>query len=134
MENYIDKKVALAKAYFTQGYNCAQSVFMAFCEDFGVDLAMGAKISASFGGGIGRLREVCGAVSGMAMCASFLSPADNPSDHDARTRNYALAREFAEKFRSENGDIVCRRLLGLPDNANESPEPSKRTAEYYKKR
>ena len=134
MENYIDQKVALAVQYFKDGYNCSQSVFMAFAEDFGVDKTMAAKISASFGGGIGRMREVCGTVCGMAMCAGFISPADDPSDKVARTANYALVQEFAEKFRTENGDIICRRLLGLPDDTCPCPEPSTRNAEFYKKR
>ncbi len=101
MENYIEQKVALAVQYFKSGYNCSQSVFMAFADDFGVDKTMAAKISASFGGGIGRMREVCGTVCGMAMCAGFISPADDPSDKVARTANYALVQEFAEKFRAE---------------------------------
>ncbi len=134
METYVEEKVNLAVSYFRAGYNCAQSVFMAFAEDFGFDNEQAAKVSASFGGGIGRMREVCGTVCGMAMCAGFISPSDDPSDHNARTRNYALVQEFAEKFRSENGDIVCRRLLGLPDATKESPEPSQRTPEFYKKR
>lgn len=134
MENYIEQKVALAVQYFKNGYNCSQSVFMAFADDFGVDKTMAAKISASFGGGIGRMREVCGTVCGMAMCAGFISPADDPSDKVARTANYALVQEFAEKFRAENGDIICRRLLGLPDDTCPCPEPSTRNAEFYKKR
>ena len=134
MENYVEEKVALAVSYFKGGYNCAQSVFMAFADDFKLDKELAARFSASFGGGIGRMREVCGTVCGMAMCASFISPANNPADHNARTQNYALTQEFAEKFRMENGDIVCRRLLGLPDATKESPEPSQRTPEFYKKR
>ncbi|MBO7481022.1 MAG: C_GCAxxG_C_C family protein [Bacteroidales bacterium] len=134
MENFIENKVAQAVQYFKSGYNCSQSVFMAFAEDFGVDTAFASKISASYGGGIGRMREVCGAVCGMAMCASFIAPADNPSDKSARTANYALVQEFAEKFRAENGDIICRRLLGLPDENCPCPEPSTRNAEFYKKR
>ena len=73
-------------------------------------------------------------VGGMAMCAGFISPADDPSDKAARTANYALVQEFAEKFRAENGDIICRRLLGLPDENCPCPEPSTRNAEFYKKR
>ena len=134
MENYIEEKVSLAVQYFKGGYNCSQAVFMAFANDFGIDKMQAAKISASFGVGIGRMREVCGTVCGMAMCAGFISPADNPSDKAARTANYALVQDFAEKFRAENGDIICRRLLGLPDNNCPSPEPSTRNAEFYKKR
>ncbi len=134
MENYVEEKVALAVSYFKNGYNCAQSVFMAFADDFKLDLDLASRFSVSFGGGIGRMREVCGAVCGMAMCAGFISPVPDASDHNARTQNYALIQKFAEEFRSENGDIICRRLLGLPDARNENPEPTKRNAEFYKKR
>ena len=116
-------------AYMNLFYN-----YMAFANDFGVDTAFASRIAASFGGGIGRMREVCGTVCGMAMCASFIAPADDPSDKAARTANYALVQEFAEKFRAENGDIICRRLLGLPDDTCPCPEPSTRNTEFYKKR
>lgn len=90
---------------------------------------------------MGRMREVCGSVSGMIMLAGLLSPADNPSDKAGRTANYALVQEVAEEFRKVNGSIVCRELLGLvpkgaasPKTGKESPEPSDRTEEYYRKR
>ena len=84
------------------------------------------------------MREVCGSVSGMVMLSGLLCPADNPSDKAGRTANYALVQEVAGEFRSINGSIICRELLGLDKKPTEgqveSPVPSDRTAEYYKKR
>ena len=122
-----------AKAFFNEGYNCAQSVAMAFADITPLDEKMVATITASFGGGMGRLREVCGAVSGMAFVASFLSPCSTADNANAKKANYALVQEFAEKFRQQNGAIVCRELLGL-DRPKDEPTPSPRTTEYYKKR
>ena len=122
-----------AREYFTSGYNCAQSVFLAYQDITGIDEVLAATISAPFGGGMGRLREVCGAVSGMAFVASFLSPCPTADDAEAKKANYALVQEFAEKFREQNGAIVCRQLLGL-EKPKDEPTPSPRTAEYYRKR
>ena len=133
MKVNIEERVARARELFTSGYNCAQSVFIAYRDLADMDEQTAATISAPFGGGMGRLREVCGAVSGMTMVAGFLSPsptADNPA---AKKANYALVQQFAESFRAQNGAIVCRTLLGL-DHAKDEPTPSPRTAEYYKKR
>ena len=122
-----------AKALFNEGYNCAQSVAMAYADITPLDEHMVATITASFGGGLGRLREVCGTVSGMAFVASFISPCPTAVDATAKKENYALVQEFAEKFRQQNGNIVCRSLLGL-DRPKDDPTPSARTPEYYKKR
>ena len=125
-----------AAELFVGGYNCAQSVAVAFCDVTGLDEKFTARMVSSFGGGMGRMREVCGAVSGMAMVASGLSPAADPKNMTERQQNYALVQRFADSFRRENGDIVCRRLLGLEprQEAAETTMPSERTAEYYKKR
>ena len=128
-----EERAARAKEYFNQGYNCAQSVALAYADITNLDEEMVAKITASFGGGLGRLREVCGAVSGMAFLASFISPCPSAYDAEAKKANYALVQEFAEQFRQQNGSIVCRSLLGL-DRPKDEPTPSPRTAEYYKKR
>ena len=128
-----EERAARAKEYFNQGYNCAQSVALAYADITNLDEEMVAKITASFGGGLGRLREVCGAVSGMAFLASFISPCPSADDAEAKKANYALVQEFAEQFRQQNGSIVCRSLLGL-DRQKDEPTPSPRTAEYYKKR
>lgn len=133
MEIDIEERVQRARDYFKSGYNCAQSVTMAYSDIFGVDTKFTAKLTSAFGGGMGRMREVCGTVSGMAFIAGLVSPADNPADMEARKRNYALIQEFAESFREKNGSIVCGELLGIGHKI-ESPMPAERTAEYYRKR
>ena len=128
-----EERALRAKSYFHEGYNCAQSVALAFADITPLDEQMVATITASFGGGMGRLREVCGAVSGMAFVASFISPCPTADNAKAKKANYALVQEFAEQFRQQNGSVVCRSLLGL-DRPKDEPTPSPRTAEYYKKR
>lgn len=132
----IEERVARARNYFTSGYNCAQAVAMAFDDVMMLDSNSVARISAPFGGGMGRMREVCGAVSGMTLVAGAISPSIDPKNMDERKANYALVQSFAADFRAENGDIVCRRLLGLEESVvrSESAMPSERTAEYYRKR
>jgi C_GCAxxG_C_C family probable redox protein len=95
-----------------------------------------ARLAAPFGGGMGRMREVCGTVSGMTFVAGAIAPSADPKNLEERKNNYALVQTFADKFRMENGDIVCRRLLGLEPmvERSETAMPSERTAEYYKKR
>ena len=129
----IEERVARARNFFTSGYNCAQAVAMAFDDVMTMDTTTVARIAAPFGGGMGRMREVCGAVSGMTMVAGFLSPCPTADDPVAKKANYTLVQNFAEKFRAQNGAIVCRTLLGL-DRTKDDPTPSPRTAEYYKKR
>lgn len=129
----IEERVTLAKKFFQSGYNCAQSVAMAYADIIDEQPDLISKMAASFGGGIGRLREVCGTVSGMALLASWLEPCPTATDADAKRRNYALVQHFAEEFRRQNGSIVCRTLLGL-DRDKDEPTPSERTAEYYRKR
>lgn len=136
IEINVDERVERARNYFTAGYNCAQAVAMAFDDIMDMDVTMVARIAAPFGGGMGRMREVCGAVSGMTIIAGAISPSVDPKNMDERKANYALVQNFASQFRAENGDIVCRRLLGLEPSAEraESAMPSERTAEYYRKR
>ncbi len=118
---------------FLDGYNCSQAVLGAFCEEFGVDFTTAMKISSSFGGGMGRLREVCGAVSGLFMVVGLHSGYTSPDDKEAKTNHYKLIQQLAEEFKKKNGSIICRELLGLDDNKNDYV-PSDRTKEYYKKR
>lgn len=125
--------MARARELFTSGYNCAQSVVLAYADLFEVDDQTLATLAAPFGGGMGRLREVCGAVSGMSIIAGLLIPANNPADRAAKSANYALVQQLAEKFRAQNNSIVCRELLGL-SRPKDDPTPSERTPEYYKKR
>lgn len=122
-----------AREYFTSGYNCAQSVFLAYRDITGIDEVLAATISAPFGGGMGRLREVCGAVSGMTMVAGFIAPNSQPNDNENKKNCYATVQALAEEFRAENGSIICRELLGLAQQKDD-PTPSPRTGEYYKRR
>ena len=137
----IDERVEKARRLFKEGgYNCCQAVVMAYSDLFGISDDTAAAMSSGFGGGMGRMREVCGSVSGMVMLAGLISPATDPSNKEWRTANYALVQEMAEEFRSINGSIICKELLGLVPMGScspvpkESPEPSDRTPEYYKKR
>ncbi len=118
---------------FKAGYNCAQSVFLAFAEDFGLDKGTALKLSSSFGGGMGRLREVCGAVSSMFAIAGLKKGYTSPNDDEIKARHYELIQSLAEDFNSKFGTIVCRELLELPEG-KDSPIPSKRTEEYYQSR
>ncbi len=129
MTNYSEKAMDL----FKQGYNCSQAVFLAFCDKTGLDEETALKISSSFGGGMGRLREVCGAVSGMFMVAGTLYGYSDPKDNVSKTEHYKLIQKLANKFKEENGSIICRELLGLSAGADK-PVPELRTQEYYKKR
>ena len=142
IENYfamtinIEERVERARNYFLEGYNCAQAVVMAFDDIMAMDVVTLARLAAPFGGGMGRMREVCGTVSGMTMVAGAIEPSVAPKNMSQRQANYALVQAFAERFRNENGDIVWRRLLGLEPMVEraETAMPSERTAEYYKKR
>lgn len=137
----LEERVAKAKRLFKEeGYNCCQAVVMAYNDVFGIDDDTAAALSSGFGGGMGRMREVCGSVSGMVMLAGLIAPAADPSVKVDRTRNYALVQQMAEDFKALNGSIVCKELLGLVPMGSgaaackESPEPSDRTPEYYQKR
>lgn len=118
---------------FKSGYNCAQSVFLAFAEDFGFDSETALKLSSSFGGGMGRLREVCGAVSSMFAIAGLKEGYTSPNDDEIKAKHYELIQTLADKFKSKYGSIICRDLLELPEGSS-SPIPSKRTTEYYETR
>ncbi len=123
----------IAKDYFKQGYNCSQAVLLAFAEECGLDEKTAAAMSSSFGGGMGRLREVCGSVSGMFLAAGILYGYTDPADNEGKKAHYALIQELAEAFKKENGSIVCRELLGLSVQT-QPPTPEERTEQYYKKR
>ena len=126
-------KAQKAKALFNEGYNCSQSVLGAFAEDLGIDFETAMRLSSSFGGGMGRMREVCGAVSGMFMVAGLKYGYCSPDDRVGKTRHYKRIQELAEQFKEKNRYIVCRQLLGIDGN-DTNHVPSERTAEYYKKR
>ena len=135
-ENFdIEERARKAKQNFLDGYNCCQSVMLAFSDVFEADKLTLSTIASGFGGGLARMREVCGTVSAIGMAAGFISPAVHPKNMEERTANYALVQELAGEFRKENGSIICAELLGLrPKKEIESPAPSERTEEYYRKR
>lgn len=128
----MSKKSEKAKELFKQGYNCSQAVLGVFCEEFGLDFETAMKIASSFGGGMGRMREVCGTVSGMFMAAglAFASSSDSAS---TKGEQYKRIQELAKKFKDKNGSIICRELLQGIESSS-SPVPSERTETYYKKR
>ena len=129
MTDYSEK----ARAYFLEGYNCAQSVFLAFHDELGLDQAAAARIASSFGGGMGRLREVCGAVSGMFLVLGMRCGYSDPSDDAGKKLQYEQVQLLAQRFKEQHGSILCRDLLGL-DHASDEPTPSARTTDYYKER
>ena len=122
-----------AEEIFRKGYNCSQAVFAAFADVVGMDEETALKIASPFGAGIGKLREVCGAVSGMCMVLGLLYGPDDPTDAAQKGAHYALIQQAAEQIAQKNGAIVCRTLLGL-DKGKDSPTPQKRDAAYYQKR
>ena len=118
---------------FRKGYNCAQSVLLAFADKVGLKDEEALRLASSFGGGMGRLREVCGAVSAMFMIAGFLKGYTEPNNDIVKANHYKLIQDLATKFKFKHGTIICRELLGL-DGTEFSPIPSARTDEYYKER
>lgn len=149
------KKREQAMAHFREGYNCSQAVFLAYAEDYGISPEMACRIAASFGGGMGRMREVCGAFSGMLLVAGLETGATVGKDAAGKKANYDAVQWLARRYREQNGgdSIYCKELLGLVPRKKESsresgeaPEqtagqemftdttPEARTENYYKKR
>lgn len=128
-----------AVSLFLEGFNCSQSVFAAYADLFGMDRETALRVSASFGGGIGRMREVCGAANGMFLVAGMLTGSVEGKDQLAKKNNYEVVQRLASEFKIENGgSYICRELLGL-DKAGKKVipgdiTPEARTEEYYKKR
>ena len=122
-----------AKELFMNGYNCAQSVLCAFDDVTGLDPTTAAKISLSFGAGMGRMREVCGAVSGALMVLGLVKGYDDPKAISKKNDHYKMIQDFASRFRAENGSIICRDLLEGVE-VTPGPEAEKRTEQYYNKR
>ena len=122
-----------AKELFLEGYNCAQAVVLAYEDFFEESSETLAQMISAFGGGMGRLREVCGSVSGMFFVLSKVYGYADPKDADGKMDLYARVQELAARFRERNGSIVCRELLGLSEKVS-VPVPEARTPEYYKKR
>ncbi len=120
-----------AREYFKSGYACSQAVFAAFSDIFGIDELTAKKLTLGLGAGVGRMREVCGAVSGSAMVLGALYGGENASD---KASAYTKVQQFAEEFRKRSGSIICRERLGLAKGQGQNPVPDARTAEYYKTR
>lgn len=116
---------------FESGFNCAQSVFAAYADLFGMDRETALKLACPMGAGVGRMREVCGTVSAMAMLSGLKMGNTDPSDEEAKTRSYEIVRKMSDAFREKRGSIICRELLGMPASVTESARPSQRTAAYY---
>ena len=104
-------KAEKARELFESGYNCSQAVVGAFADDIGMDFDKAVRLASSFGGGMGRMQEVCGAVSGMFMVAGLLFGYSSPEASDAKMEHYKFIRELAEEFKQKNGSIICRELL-----------------------
>lgn len=122
-----------AEELFRQGYNCSQSVFAAFSDLVGMTTEEAAKMASPFGAGFGKLREVCGAVSGMTLLAGCLQGYSDPEDYESKKELYALIQKMCAEFKDAEGSIICRELLGLKEG-EDLAEPSVRTEEYYKSR
>ena len=125
--NHSERAVEL----FVEGYNCAQAVAAAFGDLTGLDEKTAARMASCFGGGMGRMREVCGAVSGMLMVAGVLYGYDDPKATTEKRELYAQVQAMAGQFRQELGSIVCRDLLKNPPS---DPNPTPRTEQFYKDR
>ena len=122
-----------AEELFRKGYNCSQSVFAAFADVLGMSVEEAAKIASPFGAGFGKLREVCGAVSGMTLAAGYLKGYDDPADYEGKKDLYRLIQKMCAEFEESKGTIICRELLGL-QKGEDLGEPSVRTEEYYQSR
>ncbi|MGN0234754.1 MAG: C-GCAxxG-C-C family protein [Paludibacteraceae bacterium] len=132
----IEARVSRAKELFRQGFNCSQSVFTAVADLYGIENeALALRLSASFGGGIGRMRQTCGAACGMFLLAGLENGSATAGDAEGKKQNYALVQQLAAAFRQEHGSLICAELLGLaPRQQPSDPTPAPRTEDYYKKR
>ena len=129
-----EDRVAKAIALFKEGYNCSQSVVAAFADEYGFTREQALRMAASFGGGIGRMRETCGAACGMFLLAGLETGATEGSDREGKAANYALVQELAEEFKRRNGALRCADLLGLSKKEPVISTPEARTEQYYAKR
>ncbi len=132
--NY-EERVQRAISYFKSGYNCSQSVVAAFADIYGFTEEQALKMSSSFGGGIGRMRQTCGAACGMFILAGLETGSTDGKDNSQKSYNYQVVQQLAQKFKEINGSIICSELLGLekPSDDNQ-PQAAERTDTYYKKR
>ena len=134
MNNY-ENRIQRAVELFKSGYNCSQSVVVAFADLYGFTEEQALRMSASFGGGIGRMRQTCGAACGMFLLAGLDTGAVDAEDRAGKSHNYEVVQQLAEKFRAENGSLICAELLGLSTTAaHRDTQAEPRTDLYYKKR
>lgn len=130
----IEARAQRATDLFKQGYNCSQAVFASCADIYGVtDESLALRLSASFGGGIGRMRMVCGAASGMFMLAGLQNGSSTPHDNEGKMANYAFVQQLAGEFKAQYGSLICAELLGLAPKPQD-PKPEERTPQYYEKR
>lgn len=130
----IEKRAQKAQDLFKQGYNCAQAVFASCADLYGIeDEQLALRLAASFGGGMGRMRLVCGAASGMFMLAGLHNGSATPHDNAGKMANYAFVQDLAEQFKGKYGSLICAELLGLAPRPQD-PKPEERTQQYYEKR
>lgn len=129
----MESRIEEAVSTFEAGYTCAQSVFVTYADLFGMDRETALKLASPMGGGMGRMREVCGAVTAMALLAGLKEGNTDPSNEEGREKIYLLTRQLAEKFKEQHGTIICRELLGI-DGMERSAKPSERTESYYRER
>ncbi len=128
-----DEYAVRAMNYFKEGYNCSQSVVLAFSPLIGIEADRLLRLASSFGGGFARMREVCGAVSGMSIVIGALYGYSNPKDKSAKTEHYARIQQVIREFAGLTGSMLCHEMLGF-GKGGETHVPEDRTAEYYKKR
>ena len=122
--------------FFMQGYNCSQAVVAAFADMYGLDETMAKRLAAGFGGGVGRMRMMCGAVSGIVMLVGLECGQEEGDDREGKSACYKVVQELLAKSKEQNGSIICAEILGLKghEKAQSSYVASPRTAEYYKTR
>lgn len=130
----LDACVIRAVELFKSGFNCSQSVVCAFAHLYGFTEEQALRMSASFGGGIGRMRQTCGAACGLFLLAGLETGSTDPTDREGKAANYTLVQQLAETFRQANGSTICSELLGLDKKADTPPTPEARTTQYYAKR
>lgn len=129
-----EERVLRARELFLSGYNCSQAVFCALADIYGIPQEQAARLSASFGGGVGRLREMCGACSAMVLLEGLQSGATKAEDAQGKQANYANVQALVHRFAEQNGSYLCRELLQLRKDTPVTPTPDERTAEYYRQR
>lgn len=130
----IEARAQRATDLFKQGYNCSQAVFASCADLYGItDESLALRLSASFGGGMGRMRMVCGAASGMFMLAGLQNGSSTPHDQEGKMANYAFVQQLAGEFKARYGSLICAELLGLAPKPQD-PKPEERTPQYYEKR